>query len=620
MIFVHSSFRTASTYLWDQFRSDAKTVAYYEVFHECLDTLTVEGIRGTAPGNWNSKHPPSAPYFLEFLPLLRDGGGVAGYRPEFSVQSFIPAEGCLGQITVEETDYVRGLIHKVERHGRIPVLTDTRTVGRLRGLKAACPGLHILLYRNLFQQWCSYTEQALQGNNYFLDRTIEVIRLGRHDGFLDRLYQMFPVEAPSPFDLNTFFQFVFLHLHLYAMAAGGADVIIDVNRLDHDPAYRDEVEQKIATQNVQIDLAGAKESVAFSLLPAKLGREFEERLTVIGNMIADAAPDQLGRDFVHQVLADLLMEFRRHEFEAGAVRSLLIGPSGLLSERDTLRAERGQLAADAAQLQASYEAIRGERDELHARLDGAARDRDATRSECDGLRVERDHLTADTGRLQASYEALCNERDALHARLDAAARDLDAARAECDGLRVERGQLATEAAQFQAARSEQDALHARLDDAARDRDAVRAECDSLRADAARLQGSIEAAYCERDTLQSGLDDAARDRDAARAECNGIRTERDRLAAECLKMRTAQHAAAAEAQNASVVRDQLRMQLAEEKATCQALQGQLALLRGWAEQDRAAVLRSISWRLTRPLRRLGIDRPNRPARPGVLSGN
>jgi hypothetical protein len=36
MIFLHSGFRTASTWVWSRFRANTGTLSYYEVFNERL--------------------------------------------------------------------------------------------------------------------------------------------------------------------------------------------------------------------------------------------------------------------------------------------------------------------------------------------------------------------------------------------------------------------------------------------------------------------------------------------------------------------------------------------------------------------------------------------------------
>ena len=68
-VFVCSSFRTSSTWLWAKLRAAPNTIAYCEIFNEALATLDIKQASGLSYSTWNSKHPHAAPYFLEFAPL-----------------------------------------------------------------------------------------------------------------------------------------------------------------------------------------------------------------------------------------------------------------------------------------------------------------------------------------------------------------------------------------------------------------------------------------------------------------------------------------------------------------------------------------------------------------------
>ncbi|WP_375464669.1 hypothetical protein, partial [uncultured Methylobacterium sp.] len=336
LIFIHSSFRTASTYLWSCLRANPGATAYYEVFHEALDALSPEAISASTTKSWYSKHPDGAPYFLEYLPLLDGDHRVAGFDPSFSYERFIPVNGPSGAVSDGEAQYVRGLIAHTEARGRIPVLTDTRSIGRVAGLKAAAPGLHVLLYRNLFQQWCSYTEQANRVGRYFLDRTVHITHLARHDPILRDIAALFPVAAASEQDLNTFYRFVFLHLYCYAHAASAADLVLDINRVAVDAGYRSEIEHTFAGQGLHVDLSQARQSMAFSLLDLSSATEVREILTITGHIVIDSAPSESGRRFATQVLDDLLVEHERYEFHAKAMRVAL---GQAVGASETARAE-----------------------------------------------------------------------------------------------------------------------------------------------------------------------------------------------------------------------------------------------------------------------------------------
>jgi hypothetical protein len=383
VIFVHSGWRTGSTFIWAALRKSARVVAYYEVFHDALETITVADLAQGGPEAWRSRHPPGAPYMLEYLPLIRPEGGVAGFAPGMSYACFIPPDGCCGALSDAEIAYVGGLIRHAEGRGRIPVLTDTRSLGRVRGLKAAFPGLHVLLYRNVFHQWCSFTDQAFEGNPYFLDRFAEIVRLNRHDKVIDDLHRMFPLSGPAIRDPNMFYLFVFVHLHLYLQAAGAADLIVDLQLLETDPAHRDAVEACFAGQDVPVDLSGARTSIAYSLCRPGSAADVAGRLNILGAVVIDAAPDAAGRAFGAKVLAEFAAEYARHEFYSGALRGVLFGPKGPLAACDRLPAAPVP-ACDAApdelaQARAERDRAREERDAALAELAALRSDRAAGR-------------------------------------------------------------------------------------------------------------------------------------------------------------------------------------------------------------------------------------------------
>jgi hypothetical protein len=324
MIFIHSGFRTSSTYVWSRFRANDCALAYCEIFNEQLGTMSLESISKSSPDSWASKHPDGSPYFLEYLPLLRPEGGVVGFDASFSYERFVPPGGPSSEISASEAAYVRGLIEHAKGRGKIPVLTATRSLGRVAGLKAEAPGLHVLLYRDLFQQWCSYTEQAVVGNRYFLDTITTIARLNSHDSIIKKLSALFPIEVPSERDLNTFYLFVFTHIYLYGHAASAADVILDINHVAEQASYRRDMEDLFASHGLRADLSDTKASIAFSLIDLKSMAEFREMIMIIGNIAVDAVPSGVGRQFASRVISDLLKESERHEFYVKAIRSVLI--------------------------------------------------------------------------------------------------------------------------------------------------------------------------------------------------------------------------------------------------------------------------------------------------------
>ena len=274
-VFVHSSWRTSSTWLWPKLRQAPTAIAYCEIFHELLDALTMDHMRGNDFAKWDSKHPEGAPYFLEFAQLIEPGGACGATTASMAFDRFIPQDGLAGSLSAAEKAYVEGLIENAYARRKIPVLTDTRTLGRVKALADAFPGRHVLLVRNAFHQWGSYTEQWAHGNNYFLSMLFKTIDGSRHDPFVKLLSDWFADEDRSPNSAPTFQLFLLFHLYLYAHAFDATDLVVDVNRIAAEPEHRAAIEQALSEYVCSpVDLSDVQRAVR----PVAVFRSFKSRV------------------------------------------------------------------------------------------------------------------------------------------------------------------------------------------------------------------------------------------------------------------------------------------------------------------------------------------------------
>jgi hypothetical protein len=322
--------------MWDCFRKLSGVTAYCEVFNEALASLKKSEVNATSHSSWFSNHPVGAPYFQEFTPLITDPGGVAGYDRTMSFGRFIPEDGIHGDISKGEKEYLASLIAHADELGTIPVLSCTRTLGRLPALKRALPGLHILIYRNLFRQWCSYTEQYAQGNKYFFHTIRACLDNSSHDGFCRHLKETFRLEDPRIDSREFFCAFVLLHTYLYAQVADSADVIFDIERAVADKDYGKLMEDEIRSRSgLPVDLSGIKARIGFSILDSECTLELKHTIKVLAETAISMAPSAAGRQFAFKVLSDLMEEWDKYSFYAGTL-STIAGQRGLLDARDTL--------------------------------------------------------------------------------------------------------------------------------------------------------------------------------------------------------------------------------------------------------------------------------------------
>lgn len=177
-LFIHSLFRTGSTYLWSRLRELPDTYCFYEPFHPHLLLLDSRQSDpwGTSPaGTQGIHHPPLDHGRLEeYRPLLTPGvRGVPGFHKSFSFTDF-----CDRDSQPRQRDYIHGLL--AAAGNRIPVLQFNRSALRIGWFKKNWPrGLHIYLYRNLRNQFLSgETQWREQGQDIF--QVMDLLIAGLH--------------------------------------------------------------------------------------------------------------------------------------------------------------------------------------------------------------------------------------------------------------------------------------------------------------------------------------------------------------------------------------------------------------------------------------------------------
>lgn len=340
-VFVHSSWRASSTWLWAKLRSAPTTIAYCEIFHERLASLTPAYLRENDFSRWDLKHPEAAPYFLEFAPLVGADGAAPGYDRRMAVEWFFPHDGLCGALDAAERSYVQGLIRGAEARGKIPVLTDTRTLGRFRAFADAFPGHHVLLVRNAFHQWASYTEQWARGNGYFLDMLFATLAGARGDPFARLLTDWFVQEDRSPTNAATFQLFLLFHLYLYAYAYDAADLVVDVNRVAAEPDHRAAVEAALGEAvGAPIDLSDARTPFGLSLFSVNSKAAFVDTIEQFFKLMIDGAVSVEAAQFAARAKDEALSEWERCEFYSGTARAFFAARTPAIGRSASLALER----------------------------------------------------------------------------------------------------------------------------------------------------------------------------------------------------------------------------------------------------------------------------------------
>ncbi len=167
-IFLHTTWRSAGTWVWEELRNQPQTIGFYEPLHEALATLDRHCIEGRHAGAWASRHPAQRkPYFAEYAECLgRSGHGVAGADTRFGFDHYLLDE--------DEADaglrrYIQSLCDHAARQGRRPVFKCVRSQGRVSWFRLAFPGYrHIGIVRQPYAQFTSAWHCLTRHNPYFV--------------------------------------------------------------------------------------------------------------------------------------------------------------------------------------------------------------------------------------------------------------------------------------------------------------------------------------------------------------------------------------------------------------------------------------------------------------------
>jgi hypothetical protein len=248
-VFVHSLFRSGSTYLFNTFRrSDHdKYWCYQEPLHEHLLQLNANQHLGQSEKVANYlRHPElKSPYYHEYQHISDE---IPKYfKNEFSYeQYFVSKDDKISQLK----EYFGFLSSSAK--GR-PVFQCCRTTGRVENLKTECGGVHIFLWRTPWNQWWSY-----KVNNYFDQRNILIASASNVPAFLAELREELQID-PGQLNLldqetqrNFLFEnrlnarrsyklFYALWCHAFLEARSVCDLAINIDQLSSSELYRENI-------------------------------------------------------------------------------------------------------------------------------------------------------------------------------------------------------------------------------------------------------------------------------------------------------------------------------------------------------------------------------------------
>ncbi len=252
VIFLHSGWRTGSTYIWSRFRCLPETLAYYEPLHELLGASPNQLL--SARPNPDVSHHPSldAPYFAEYQPLI-DDGRIKLFDPMVSYRRFFLSAG---DQAPELGCYLAMLIDHARDGDRVPVLGFSRSLGRVGWLKDKFNAVHMLVLRDPRRQWASIINQKNRhGISYFLINQFLICGQNRDHPLLQPLIECYDIPLVYTSSVTNdmaiykrlfddvgdgigYLVYYYLWRLTQALARPDCEIIVDLDRLCADSVYR----------------------------------------------------------------------------------------------------------------------------------------------------------------------------------------------------------------------------------------------------------------------------------------------------------------------------------------------------------------------------------------------
>ncbi|MEW6676860.1 MAG: hypothetical protein AB1421_02975 [Pseudomonadota bacterium] len=255
-IFIHSQFRSGSTYLFHAFRrSQTGYWCYQEPENEILLDLTkdTDPLPDTRHFNKLLRHPHlDKPYLAEFFHIRAEV--AKSFSKEFSYDLFFLDRE---DSSTSFKSYLQLLIEKAPSRA---VLQFCRSYGRLAWLKQNFQALNLYLWRHPWDQWWSYkvtpyfdTANLLILNSNNLPNTLKAVRerlnfVSFHASTIQEEYAFF--ESHSLNSRDSYFLFYALWCHGMLEGLKHADIMLNIDALSASTHYRERTLEKMTTMGI----------------------------------------------------------------------------------------------------------------------------------------------------------------------------------------------------------------------------------------------------------------------------------------------------------------------------------------------------------------------------------
>lgn len=325
-IFIHALFKTGSTFLWSKFRKNKDYHCYYEPFHHFLLEIDKNFKDKFIKENTVFKKEPTGEehYLTEYADLIREKkAGLPFFKRSFIVDAYCENTG--GH---DVKQYIDSL---VENSGeKRTVLQFNRTALRIKWFKSNYPdSLHVYLVRSPRDQWESYISKVKRNIRIFVAYDLMIAGKNQHTDYFRRLADYVPLIDFRDADLNAeikfyqtlsdqytdedkYFIFYYIWLSAYLENCQHADIIIDMNSISRDPAYRQQIieklQQRYGIYDSLFDDSQMREYSTHTLSPEVMKNIEATIQQVVFSEISDATLGQLkkgmsdsGKNYLHPV-------------------------------------------------------------------------------------------------------------------------------------------------------------------------------------------------------------------------------------------------------------------------------------------------------------------------------
>ncbi len=239
-VFIHSLFRSASTYFFQKFRAIESFACYQEPFNESLAALNHAWRHyrllepPTLPG---LRHPQlDRPYFYEFWEARQHLRGL--YHASFAYRQYFARAG---QLPAAQRAWISAIIEHAR--GR-PLLQFCRSSGRAAALRSLYGGTHLHLWREPRAQWWSYKTadyfDSVSRHIYRSAHLPEALRVVRRMAGIPRSR----FRHPPP--RGNYVMFYGLWLDAWLRLCANSDLSINVDRIALDPTENAECARRLA--------------------------------------------------------------------------------------------------------------------------------------------------------------------------------------------------------------------------------------------------------------------------------------------------------------------------------------------------------------------------------------